>query len=57
MKYKSHDEVRGEFITSQQDEVDLAAFKEEALGEVRNRRLAGVRQRLSNPPAVVPGLP
>jgi DNA-binding XRE family transcriptional regulator len=45
VKYRTHDEVRGEFITTQQDEADLAAFKEEALAEVRAHRLADVRQQ------------
>jgi hypothetical protein len=40
VKYRTHDEVRGEFITTQQDEADLAAFKEEALAGVRAHRLA-----------------
>jgi DNA-binding XRE family transcriptional regulator len=45
VKYRTHDEVRGEFITTQQDEADVAAFKEEALTEVRAHRLADVRQQ------------
>ena len=45
MKHRTHEEVRGEFITTPQDETDLAAFKEEALAEVRAHRLADVRQQ------------
>jgi DNA-binding XRE family transcriptional regulator len=45
MKHRTHEEVRGEFITTPQDEAELAAFKEEALAEVRAYRLAEVRQQ------------
>lgn len=45
MKYRTHDEVRGEFVTTPQDEAEVAAFKEEALAEVRAHRLADVRQQ------------
>jgi hypothetical protein len=45
MKYRTHDEVRGEFVRTPQDEAALAAFKEEALDEVRAYRLAHVRLR------------
>jgi DNA-binding XRE family transcriptional regulator len=45
MKYRTHDEVRGEFVRTPQDEAALAAFKEEALDEVRAYRLADVRQK------------
>jgi hypothetical protein len=43
MKYRRHDEVRDEFVRTPQDEAELAAFKEEALDEVRAYRLAGRR--------------
>lgn len=43
--HRTHAEVRGEFITTPQDEAELAAFKAEALAEVaRMRRLVDVRQ-------------
>jgi DNA-binding XRE family transcriptional regulator len=45
VKYRRHEEVRGEFVTTPQDEAELAAFKEEALDEVRAYRLADVRQK------------
>jgi len=45
MKHRTHEEVRGEFIITPQDEAELAAFKEEALAEVRAHRLADVRQQ------------
>jgi DNA-binding XRE family transcriptional regulator len=44
VKYRTHDEVRGEFVKTQQDETEIAAFKEAALAEVRAHRLADVRQ-------------
>ncbi|MGW5187968.1 helix-turn-helix domain-containing protein [Kribbella sp. NPDC004138] len=45
MKYRTHDEVRGEFVKTPQDETELAAYKDEALAEVRAHRLADVRQQ------------
>jgi DNA-binding XRE family transcriptional regulator len=44
VKHRTHDEVRGEFVKMQQDETEVAAFKEAALAEVRAHRLADVRQ-------------
>ncbi|MDX6263601.1 MAG: hypothetical protein QOH84_5289 [Kribbellaceae bacterium] len=45
MKYRRHQEVRAEFVRTPEDEAELAAFKEEALDEVRAYRLADVRQK------------
>jgi DNA-binding XRE family transcriptional regulator len=45
MKYRRHDAVRAEFVRSPRDEAELAAFKEEALEEVRAYRLADVRHK------------
>lgn len=45
MKYRTHDEVRGEFVKTPRDEAELAAYKDEALAEVRAHRLADVRQQ------------
>ena len=45
MKYHRHDEVRDELISTQEDRARLAAFKAEALDEVRAYRLADVRQK------------
>lgn len=45
MKYRTHQEVRDEFIKTRQDEAEVAAFKDEALAEVRAHRLADVRQQ------------
>ncbi|MEV8376812.1 XRE family transcriptional regulator [Kribbella sp. NPDC056861] len=45
MKYRRHDEVRSEFVSTPQDEAELAAFREEALDEIRAYRLADVRQK------------
>jgi DNA-binding XRE family transcriptional regulator len=45
VKYRNHEEVRNEFVKTRQDEAAVAAFKEEALAEVRAHRLAEVRQQ------------
>jgi DNA-binding XRE family transcriptional regulator len=45
MKYRRHEEVRDQFVRSPRDKVELAAFKAEALDEVRAYRLADVRQK------------
>ncbi|WP_329005885.1 helix-turn-helix domain-containing protein [Kribbella sp. NBC_00709] len=45
MKYRTHQEVRDEFIKTPQDEAEVAGFKHEALAEVRAHRLADVRQQ------------
>jgi DNA-binding XRE family transcriptional regulator len=45
VKYRTHEEVRGEFVKTGQDEAAVAEFKEEALAEVRAHRLADVRQQ------------
>lgn len=45
MRHRTHEEVRGELVTTPQDEARLVAFKEEALAEVRVHRLAEVRQQ------------
>jgi len=44
MKYRTHEEVRAEFVRTPEDEAEVAAYKEEALAEVRAYRLAEVRQ-------------
>ncbi|WP_433014478.1 XRE family transcriptional regulator [Kribbella sp. CA-294648] len=45
MKYRRHNEVREELVRTPQDEAELAAFRDEALDEVRAYRLADVRQK------------
>lgn len=45
MKYRTHGEVLGEFVTTPEDAAEVAAFEEEALAEVRAHRLADVRRQ------------
>ncbi|NEA35585.1 XRE family transcriptional regulator [Streptomyces sp. SID13031] len=45
MKCRRRDEVRNEFVSTSRDEAEVAAFREEALDEVRAYRLADVRQK------------
>jgi DNA-binding XRE family transcriptional regulator len=44
MKARTHEQVRGEFITTPADEAELVAYKAEALAEVGVHRLADVRR-------------
>ncbi|HZX04737.1 helix-turn-helix domain-containing protein [Kribbella sp.] len=45
VKYRTHEEVLAEFVTTAEDEAEVAAFEEEALAEVRAHRLADLRQQ------------
>lgn len=44
MKHRTWKDVRADLIETPEDEVEVAAFKDEALAEVRAHRLAEVRQ-------------